>query len=163
MNPLLYCVAFTCLLAVTAPDAPKPDVAAVAQGQEPALPEPATRLKALAGQFAVVRLDSHKAQGVDLAEALGLKKGAEVTIRGNELRSGTEVLATLTTDFSATGLDLDKEVHVSRHPVLLTLPSGKGLLCASENDAERGFVLVHPHNLKRNSEGTFMFLKRVGK
>lgn len=158
-----FAFAFTCLCAVAVLYGPKLDSAAFALGKEPAQPEPATRLKSLAGRFEVGRLESRKAQGVDLAEALGLKKGAEVIIRGNELRSGAEVLATLTTDFSATGLDLDKEVHVSHRPVLMTLPGGKGLLCAYENDPERGFVLVHPHNLKRNSEGTFMFLKRIVK
>lgn len=123
--------------------------------------ESVDRLRDLVGRFDIVQRDDGGNLVVP-AEILGLKKGAEVTIKGNELRSGDKLLATLTTDFSATGLDLDKQVHVHRRPVMLTLPNGKGLLCAYELFGERGgFTLVYPHTMGRVSGGTWLYLARI--
>lgn len=124
--------------------------------------EQSLRLKDLAGRFKVAGVDSSSSQtDIVPAEVLGLSKGDEIVVEGNELRSGEKLLATLTTDFSATGLDLDKAVHVTRRPVLLTLPSGKGLLCAYELQANHGFDLVYPHTMGRVSAGTWLYLRRL--
>jgi hypothetical protein len=126
------------------------------QSETPA-PKQADRLKELAGQWVVLKSDPGSGEKVVPAELLGLTaKGTEVIVKGNELSSGGKVIATLTTDFSDSGLDLDKTVHVSRRPVLVTLPSGKGLLCAYESHGNKGFTLCYPHNMGRVSAGTWL-------
>jgi hypothetical protein len=127
--------------------------------QEPSgVTSPEDRLEELQGVFEVVQTDVAGTQPIVPAEVLGLTMGDEVTINGNELKSGEEVLATLTTDFSDTGLNLDAAVHVTRRPVLLTLPNGKGLLCAYESHPGHEFVLVHPHTMRGITTGTWLTL-----
>jgi hypothetical protein len=151
------------LLAVALLHGLGPARASTQQEEAPRPPEPGNRLLELAGRFEVEKSDPG-GEAVVPAELLRLTLGAEVSIRGNELRSGKELLATLTTDFSANRLDLDQAVHVTRHPVMLTLPSGKGLLCAYETyPGNEGVLLVHPHTMGRVSAGTWLYLKRLGK
>jgi hypothetical protein len=133
---------------------------ALAQANEHSALKTAERLKSLAGEWEVYNRDDG-GETIVPAKLLGLKKGDVFTIQGNELRFGEKLLATLTTDFSANRLELDKAVHVSCRPILLTLPSGKGLLCAYELEPEQGFVLVHPHTMGRISAGTWLYVNRV--
>jgi hypothetical protein len=119
-------------------------------------PEPADRLKELTGQWVVLDSDSSGYDDKDYpAKLLGLTaKGTEITIKGNQLSSGGKGLATLTTDLSDFGPDLDKKVRVRRRPVLVTLPTGRGLLCAYEPHSGGGFTLFYPHTMGGISAGT---------
>lgn len=130
----------------------------LSQSETPA-PKHADRIKELQGQCVTISSDlASGEEKVVPAELLGLtEKGTEVVVNGNELISGGKVLATLTTDFSDSGLDLDKTVHITRRPVLVTLPSGKGLLCAYESHGKKGFTLCYPHHMGRVSAvGTWL-------
>ena len=128
------------------------------------LPEPAERLKELAGDWVVTQADATSEQKVVPADLLGLTpKGTKITVRGNELTSGGKVLATLTTEFSAAGLDLDKAVWVGRRPVMLTLPTGKGFLCAYEYHDGTGLTIYYPHTMGRITQGTWLYVHRPAK
>jgi hypothetical protein len=132
------------------------------QGQPPASGL-AAGLKGLEGQWEVH--DAQACYGVKFAlpAETGLtQKGARVAIRGNQLLSDGKFVATLTLDFSASDLKLDEQVKYGRRPIMLTLPDGKGILCAFKMDGS-GIEMVHPHTMGRVGVGNFLYLKRPAK
>ena len=129
----------------------------------PGLPKPSARLEELAGSWQVVGTSATSEQKVIPAELLGLtNKGTSVVIKGNELTSGGKLLATLTTDFTDSGLDFDKTVRFDRRPVLITLPSGRGLLCAYDT-MHGGITLYYPHTIGRITQGTWLYFGKPEK
>ena len=88
-------------------------------------------------------------------------KGAKVTIHGNELIADGHLLATLANDLYTpeVGKDLGP---VKRHPLMITLPNGKGVLCGYVFEGE-GVQIVYPHTIGRVGSGQFIWLKRTGR
>ena len=145
----MYCAVAICVVLVCQPP--------------PALPNPSARLDELVGPWQVLGTSATSEQKVIPAELLGLtEKGTDVVIKGNELTAGGKLLATLTTDFTDTGLDLDKTVLFGRRPVLITLPSGRGLLCAYDT-MHGGLTLYYPHTMGRVTKGTWLYFGKPGK
>ena len=110
-------------------------------------------------------LDSQASSGITfiLGVQLGIAhKGTKVTVKGNQLFSADKLIATLTTDFSDTELEVEKKVWISRKPVLITLPDGKGILCAYESGVG-DMEVVHPHNMGRIGAGSRLTLQRQRK
>lgn len=127
--------------------------------QAPDRPEPAKRLEEWAGKWVVASAGTSSGLACPDDLIALAKDGAEVAVNGNELRAGDKVLGTLTTDFTGTGLDLDSTVWLTRRPVLLTTPSGHGVLCAYE--VGDGYLeLCYPHTQRRVGAGTRIVLKR---
>jgi hypothetical protein len=63
-----------------------------------------------------------------IAEQLGLAgKQVVAVVRGNQMFVGDMLIATLTTDFSDSNLDVEKKVR-GRKPVMFTLANGKGIM-----------------------------------
>ncbi len=128
-----------------------------ASGQQSDEPQ---SLKELAGAWEVVSADGSAGQNVIFPAESGLsEKGNRLTIRGNALVWQDKIVATLTTDFSATGLGVEKQVWTTRQPILFTLPDGKGILCAYEVRSG-ALTIVYPHTLGRVGAGTWLTLKR---
>jgi hypothetical protein len=124
---------------------------------------PAMGLKELQGQWEVADAQAPSGVAFALPAETGLtQKGAMVTVQGNELLWNGKVVASLTLDFSASGLKLDEQVNFRRRPIMLTLPDGKGVLCAFK--MEGGSIeIVHPHTMGRVGRGSFLYLKRPAK
>jgi hypothetical protein len=136
-------------------------VSALADDQPAAPPEP---LKAWQGTWNVI--DNQASAGIKfvIGEQLGLSgKDVKATIHGNQLLVGDKLIATLTTDFSQSNLDVEKQVWHLRKPILLTLPNGKGIMCAAQI-LENGFIeIVHPHTMGRVGAGSRITLQRPKK
>ena len=109
--------------------------------------------------------DQGGSSGVDFViyRELGFPgKTTRATIRGNQLLVEDKLIATLTTDFSQSNLKVQQEVRAGRSPILFTLPSGKGIMCAAKTDDE--FIsVVNPHGMGNVGSGSRFFLKRFKK
>ena len=117
-------------------------------------------LKELAGTWEVMSADATAGQKLVFPVESGLTaKGSRVTVRGNELISDGKIVATLTTDFSSSGLNVEKQVHITRQPIMFTLPDGQGILCAYR--IQNGYMeIVHPHTMGRVGGGSWLSLKQ---
>src|SRR4051794_16331471 len=74
-------------------------------------------LKELEGHWEVSSSQASSAITFVLGDQLGLnRKGMKISVQGNRLLSGDRLIATLTTDFSATGIDVQKQVWIRRKP-----------------------------------------------
>ena len=94
-----------------------------------------------------------------VAERLGLGgKEVVVTVKGNQLFVGDKLIATLTTDFSDSTLDVEKKVQFSRKPVMFTLVNGKGIRCSYEF-IEDQIAIRHPYTSGHMSTVSSFLLK----
>lgn len=136
----------------------------IAQGVAYADDQPATTsesLKAWQGTWNVIDQGASAAVTFVLSDQLGIGgTGVRATIRGNQLFVDDKLVATLTTDFSQSNLEVEKQVWHLRKPVLLTLPNGTGIMCAAEISDAGYFELVHPHTMGRIGAGSRITLQR---
>jgi hypothetical protein len=111
------------------------------QGKPSALPE---LLKPWQGSWDVLNKGGTNGSEFIIAEQLGLAgKQVVAVVRGNQMFVGDMLIATLTTDFSDSNLDVEKKVR-GRKPVMFTLANGKGIMGAFE--LQDGLInIVHPY------------------
>ena len=131
---------------------------AFADDQPATVSEP---LKAWQGTWNVI--DNQASSGITfvIGEQLGLSgKDVKATIKGNQLLVGDKLIASLTTDFSQSTFDVEKQVWRLRKPVFFTLPNGKGIMCAAEIKDDGFIEVVHPHRMGRIGAGSRMTLQR---
>ena len=86
--------------------------------------------------------------------------GSSLTIRGNELVRDGRVWATLATDLSILGMDVEKDLMYSRRPLLLTLPDGRAILAAIKPIDRQTVEICYPHTMGRIASGYRVTLKR---
>ncbi|MDB5349993.1 MAG: hypothetical protein JWN86_1240 [Planctomycetota bacterium] len=118
-------------------------------------------LKELQGRWEVLESQNSSAGRKMPAETHLGEHGAKFTINGNELIWDGHVVAVLANDLFMP--DAAKDVSpVRRHPLMLTLPSGKGVLC-SYILRKDSMEIVYPHTIGRVGSGQFIWLKRAAK
>ena len=93
---------------------------------------PAEELKLLQGEWEVYEAQqSSGSTSPVMPKETGLtEKGTRLVIRGNELLRDGKVIATLANDLTELAPELLTDVKPFRRPLLITLPSGKAVLCA---------------------------------
>ncbi len=150
------------LPAATAPgSAVKPPVDVNAKGAASSSPnpEPVEELKAWQGNWVIDAAGSAGAK--PLPDETALTKGGVVTISGNQLLREGKVMATLATDFSLLGMDVERDLKFSRRPLLLLMNDGKAILCAYKHEGD-SVELVYPHTMGRIAAGYRVYFKRSG-
>lgn len=86
--------------------------------------------------------------------------GSLLVVQGNQLTCNGKVVAALTNDLASSALNAEKGFKEFRL-LVLTLPSGKGLLC-SYSITEDGVEIAYPHTTAcHRGSGQIVYLKRA--
>jgi hypothetical protein len=89
------------------------------------------------------------------------KQGSEIVIKGNSILSHGKLVATF-----ANNLNLPqqkKELGLFPHLIMLTLPTGKGVLCSYELLSADRLRIAYTHKCVCNRTGTILTLERMTK
>lgn len=129
-------------------------------GQAVRLPPPAVDLKRLQGQWQVAAITPCWDEDTHLPGETGLNEvSADVTIAGNQLVCGGQVVATLANDVASPAL-AGEVGFASYRPLLLTMSDGRALVCSYVIRADE-IEIAYPHTTAcHRGSGQIVSLRR---